>query len=106
MKLKSPFGGAVHPALYAGAYTALKLGAKKVTRISGKKEKTALPNLRRFDYGLAFGVETEWRRLLLDVRLNLGLADVMTELDGAARLHQHEGTVKNLTPVVMTGFRF
>lgn len=96
--------------LFTGPYFALKLSARKVVQTWKKEEITKLDNVKNFDYGSVFGTSVEFRplnqQLSLDLRLNFGLASIMKTLEGGTRLYDDAGAVKNISFIILAGYKF
>ena len=96
--------------LYLGPYAALKLKAQKHTEIWGEKEDSALPNVKNYDYGIVLGIGTEFELrsgcLILEVRSNWGMADIMNMPAGYIRLYEEKDRIRNFAVVFMTGYQF
>lgn len=110
LKYEIPLKGRFRPVLLLGPYGALKLSAKKDTEIWGRSDSADLSNVTRFDYGAVFGTGLELDlgtgRLILELRYNLGLKNIMTIPKGVVRLYEDRDSVRNFAFVVMTGYRF
>jgi hypothetical protein len=96
--------------LYLGPYAALKLKAQKHTEIWGEKEDSDLPNVKNYDYGIVLGIGTEFKlrsgSLILELRSNWGLADILTMPAGYIRLYEEKDSIRNFAVVFITGYQF
>jgi hypothetical protein len=102
--------GRVRPGLLLGPYAAYRLDAVGRLMDHGDVDTRRLSTVSGFDYGLVTGLDTDVivgaGRLLLDLRLNWGLADVMREADGFTPLHDTPGRVQVLSLAFSTGYGF
>lgn len=96
--------------LYLGPYAALRLKAQKHTEIWGEKEDSDLPNVKNYDYGIVLGIGTEFKlrsgSLILELRSNWGLADILTMPAGYIRLYEEKDSIRNFAVVFITGYQF
>lgn len=110
LKYKIPLKGSLKPNIFFGPYVALNISAKKITEIWKKKEISDLKNVKKLDYGLVFGGCTRFDlfsgKLIFDIRLNLGLAGIMTKHEDYLEYFNSDASARNLVIVVMTGFQF
>mgnify|MGYP005725352509 CR=1 FL=1 len=103
--LKLPF----KPGLLLGPYAAFKLDADRTLDIWGEKETKNLSCVKNFDYGLVFAINSEfsaWRPMMLEMRLNFGLANTMEQPEEFTEIFEDAGKVTVLAFTLMTGFRF
>jgi hypothetical protein len=102
--------GRVRPGVVAGPYVACRLAAVGRLTDRGESVTRAISTVRSLDYGMVLGFDTEvltaGGRLLFDLRLNWGLADIMREGDGFIPLHQSSGKVQVLSLGLSCGYEF
>ena len=102
--------GRVRPGIATGPYVAYRLAAVGRLMDRGETVTRAIPTVRSLDYGVVLGLDTEvvtpGGRLLFDLRLNWGLADIMRETDGVIPLHHTPGRVQILSLGLSTGYGF
>ena len=99
-----------HPAILAGAYSSIKLSSNKSIRLPDEEITGEVSSVNSFDYGIVFGIATEfsaWNgEIIIDLRLNWGLANVLSQPDNFIDLYNDPGTVKTRAITLMTGYRF
>ncbi|UCG42027.1 MAG: PorT family protein [candidate division WOR-3 bacterium] len=102
--------GGVRPGVYVGPFAAYRLDAAGTLVYRGEPDTRILETVRQFDYGLVFGIDSDIAagigRLVLDARLNWGLADVMYPARGHIPVLETPGRVQVLSLGLMTGYRF
>lgn len=110
LEYRIPLQGRLRPNLFIGPYGALKLSADKQTVTQGKEERVELDNVSTLDYGLMIGGSVEHDvfsgQLILDVRSNLGLKNIMTVPDAYIRLYEEDDKIRNFAFSLMIGYRF
>lgn len=110
LKYEIPLEGRFRPGIFLGPYAAFKLSAKKHTEIWGRKETADLTNVQSFDYGAVIGGGVEYDlgpgRLILELRYNLGLKNILTMPEGFIRLYEDKDSVRNFALLIMTGYKF
>lgn len=101
-----------HPALMAGPYASVKLGARRITEVDGIREKTSLSNMRPVDFGLAAGFGTAFHvargQLVLDFRATYSLVNVMDRVEGYVPDYygSNDAYARNMSIVLTLGYRF
>jgi len=99
-----------NPVITAGPFFALKLSSDKIIRIADKEITGGVSGVNDIDYGLVFGIGAEFPawdgQIILDVRMNWGFANVMTQPDNFLSVSDDPGTVKTRAVILMTGYRF
>jgi len=102
--------GAFSTRIFAGPYVALKLKAEKQTIIWKEEGKTALENVKKFDYGLLLGLGGEYDigsgQVLLELRSGLGLKNIMGVPSGTISLYPERDHIRNFYFSVMMGYAF
>lgn len=105
-----PLDWVFHPAITAGAYSSIKLNSNKRIRIPNKEITGTVSSVNTFDYGIILGIATEitaWEgELIFDLRINWGLANVLSRPAGYISQYNDPGTVKTRAVALMTGYRF
>jgi hypothetical protein len=105
-----PLGWDFHPVILAGPFAALKLSSDKQIRILDEETSGEVSSVNDFDYGLVFGIGAEFSawdgELIFDLRINWGLANVMTQSNEYISISNDQGTVKTRAVTLMTGYRF
>jgi hypothetical protein len=99
----------VRPTLLAGPYGAVKLSANRVIDVWGERDTESLPNVRNMDYGLVLGVGAEFsawaRTLIVELRLDWGLANSMTQREEYTDLFADPGRMNVVAMSLMAGYR-
>jgi hypothetical protein len=107
---KLQFEWSFYPTITAGPYAALKLSSDKQIIIAGEEFKGEVSSVNSFDYGLVIGLGAEFNfwdgQIILDLRINWGLSNIMTQPDEFISLSDNPGTVKTRAVTFMTGYRF
>ena len=105
-----PLDWGFNPKIIAGPFAALKLSSDKQIRISNEEINGNVSSVNNLDYGLVFGINTEFAawdgELIFDLRINWGFANVMTQPDEFISVSDDSGTVKTRAVTLMTGYRF
>jgi len=105
-----PFDWGFNPMIIAGPFAALKLSGNKQIRFLNEEINGEVSNVNNFDYGIVFGIVTEfsaWNgELIFDLRINLGFTNVLSQPDDFISLYDDPGTVKTRAITLMTGYRF
>lgn len=108
-KYNFPVTTSISAGVSAGPYGAIKINAKRHSRIDGVSESIKLENVRDFDYGLVLGLFSDVvlrdSNLVLELRYNHGLPNIMTPLQNIARISDKQGTVKNRSFIIFMGVR-
>jgi len=96
--------------VYAGPYVAVNLAAKRESRIDDVYESLVLENVKRYDYGLVLGLNTNFvikeKQMIFDLRYNHGLYNIMDPIKSAPRVSEENGWVKNRSWIVLLGIQF
>lgn len=106
-----PLDWSFNPVITAGPFFALKLSSNKTIRIADE-EITAgvVSSVNDIDYGLVFGIGAEFPawdgQIIFDVRMNWGIANVMTQQEDFISVSDDPGTVKTRAVILMIGYRF
>lgn len=105
-----PLDWDLHMALTAGAYSSIKLNSNKRISLPNEEAIGEVSSVNSFDYGIIFGMATEfaaWEgELIFDLRVNWGLANVLSRPADFISLYDDPGTVKTRAITLMTGYRF
>ncbi|MBT8387274.1 MAG: PorT family protein [Ignavibacteria bacterium] len=105
-----PLDWGFNPKIIVGPFAALKLSSDKQIRISNEEINGNVSSVNNLDYGLVFGINTEFTawdgELIFDLRINWGFANVMTQPDEFISISDDLGTVKTRAVTLMTGYRF
>jgi hypothetical protein len=105
-----PLDWGFHPIIIAGPFAAIKLSSDKQIRISNEEISSNVSSVNDLDYGFVFGIGAEFvawdGKLIFDLRINWGFADVMTQSPEFISLYDDPGTVKTRAVTLMTGYRF
>lgn len=108
-KLKLPLTESIATGLVVGPYFAINIGAKRQSQIDGISERIKLGNVSRFDYGLIAGLYSDFvvgnLKLVLDLRYNHGLANVMQAVENSVSISGEDGTVRNKSLNILLGVR-
>ncbi len=98
------------PIIIAGPFGAVKLSSDKKIKISNEEITSNVSSVNDLDYGLVFGFGAEFAawdgQIILDLRINWGFANVMTQPGEFISLYDDPGTVKTRAVTLMTGYRF
>jgi hypothetical protein len=74
-----------------GPYAALKLNAKRITRIEGVTDKMDMSNVKNSDFGLIGGYAFDFnmlsRKMLIDFRASYSLINMMDKIEGNLPLY-------------------
>jgi hypothetical protein len=105
-----PLGWSFYPAITAGVYSSVKLRSNKTISLPDEEIRGEVSSVNNFDYGIVFGIASEfpsWNgEITFDLRLNWGLANVLSQPDGFININDDPGTVKTRAITFMTGYRF
>jgi hypothetical protein len=110
LKYSLPLEWQIKPSLFLGPYFAFKLSASRTLDIEGEKNTREVPAINDFDYGVVFAINTEFsawtQNLLLEFRINWGLANAMDQPEEYTAIYSDAGRVTVLAFTFMTGIRF
>ena len=99
-----------HPVITAGPFAALKISSEKQIKLSDEEINGNISNVSNFDYGVVFGIGAEFAawdgELIIDLRINWGFANVLSQPDDFIRISDDPGTVKTRAITLMIGYRF
>ena len=105
-----PLGWSFHPAITSGFYSSLKLSGNKTISLPGKEINEKVSSVNNFDYGIIFGIASEFPawdgEIIFDLRLNWGLANVLSKPANNKSLYDDPGTVKTRAVTLLAGYRF
>jgi len=105
-----PLGWSFHPAITAGTYSSIKLSSNKTITLPNEEINGDVSSVSNFDYGIVFGIATEFTAwngdIVFDLRLNWGFANVLSPPDHFISLSDDPGTVKTRAITLLTGYRF
>ena len=105
-----PLNWSFYPAITAGVYSSVKLSSNKTISLPDEEIIGTVSSVNGFDYGIVFGISTEFSawsgEIIFDLRLNWGLAHVLSQPDGFININDDPGTVKTRAVTLMTGYRF
>ncbi len=108
-KLRAPEGWRVRPDLLLGGFGSLTLGARRTLTERGASDTRSLSNVRAFDYGLSFGVETRVpllsRTFSVEARFEWGLGNAMSQPPGYTDLFDDPGKINVVALSVLFGWR-
>ena len=97
-------------AITVGTYSSIKLNSNKIISLPNKEISGKVSSVNNFDYGIIFGIVTEftaWEgELIFDLRINWGLANVLSRPADFISLYDDPGKVKTRAITLMTGYRF
>ena len=101
-----------HPILFLGPYGSIKLVATRITEFDGDRIEENMENVKTTDFGLTFGFGYDFElpkgEIVIDLRCNYGLIDMMEYTDG--HIPDYDGPAKeraqNVSILVMFGYRF
>lgn len=106
-KLRLALSEATTTGVLAGPYFAVNAGARRHSRIDGARQDVTLKNVHTFDYGLVAGAYTDtvvWNRtLMLELRYNHGLSNIMDSLENSISVSEQHGTVRNRCFAILIG---
>jgi hypothetical protein len=110
LQYKIPVKWRLKPSILGGPYAAFKLSADRTLEIWGERDTRDVSSVNSLDYGFVFAVESEFsvlsRNMMVELRLNWGLANVMNQPDGFTDLFEDAGRVSVMAASLMTGLRF
>lgn len=108
---KFPLVGDTHFVLHAGPYLAFatdgkwKMKGESVDAFSDNAESVGL-KLKRFDFGLAFGIGAEFGKINAGINCDLGLVNIADskaiQIDGI----EYGGSIKNMSVSLSLGYKF
>ena len=105
-----PLNWSFYPAITAGVYSSIKLSSNKTISLPNEEISGNVSSVNGFDYGIIFGIASEfpaWNgEITFDLRLNWGLANVISKPDNYISLYDDPGTVKTRAITFLTGYRF
>ena len=74
-----------------GPYAALKLDARRITKIEGQSNKTEMGNVKNSDFGVIGGYAFDFnmisRKMLIDLRASYSLVNMMEKIEGNIPLY-------------------
>ena len=107
---KLPFDWGFKPGIIAGPFAALKISSDKKIKIADEEVSGTVSNVNSIDYGLVFALGAEFNvwngQIILNLRINWGFSNVMSQPDEFISLFDNPGTVKTRAVIFMTGYRF
>ena len=93
-----PFDWSIKPRIIAGPFAAIKISSDKKIKIGDEEISGSVSSVNNIDYGIVFGLGAEfsaWNgQIILDLRINWGFANVMTQPNDFISLSDDPGTVK------------
>ncbi len=96
--------------MYTGPFAAKKLNANKHLEYEGIQKIESLDCVKDFDYGMVMGLSSEFkvgtRQMLIDLKFNWGLYNMMSQPDNYINLYDDPGRVRNLSLTLLIGYRF
>ena len=105
-----PFDWSFYPSINAGIYSSIKLSSNKTISLPDEEIIGEVSSVNSFDYGIMVGIASEfplWNgEIIFDLRINWGLANVLSQPDDFINLYDDPGTVKTRAVTLMTGYRF
>jgi len=112
LKFKIPIKGTITPGIFIGPYLAINTKARVLETEYGITTEIDMEEFAKsMDYGLVFGGCVEFKlnfgKLILDVRYNLGLVNVVKNLGTlTSGVLDDDDSVKNRSFTIMIGFAF
>ncbi|MGB5848881.1 MAG: porin family protein [Ignavibacteriaceae bacterium] len=107
---KLPFDWSFKPGIIAGPFAALQISNDKQIQIADEEITGTVSSVNSIDYGLVFALGAEFNawdgQIVLDLRINWGFSNVMSQPDEFISLSDNPGTVKTRAVIFMTGYRF
>jgi hypothetical protein len=105
-----PFNWSFKPVIIAGPFAALKLRSDKQLQLTDEEITGTVSSVNSIDYGLVFALGAEFNtsigQIILELRINWGISNIMTKPDAYIRLSENPGTVQTRAIIFMTGYRF
>ncbi len=103
-----------HPGFYVGPYGALKLHAKRITKIDGERVEENPSNVKNGDFGLIGGLSYDFDmpngQLIAELRFNYSLINIMYPIDGYIPSYDgpdlDEERARNVSLALLIGYRF
>jgi hypothetical protein len=96
--------------VYTGPFAAIKLNAIGHLQYEGIQKIESLDCVKDFDYGMVVGLGSEFKvgtgQMLIDLKFNWGLHNIMSQPDDYIDLYDDPGRVRNLSLILLTGYRF
>jgi len=95
--------------LYTGPYGAVKLRAKKISVTWDRTENESLTNAKTLDFGVTAGIYTEvpfkTGAIIIDLRVSFGFLNTLGRPENFVPVSDNDGTLKNVTGVILLGFK-
>jgi len=105
-----PLDWGFRPAIIAGPYSSIKLSSNKKIKLTDEEINEEVSSVNSFDYGIVFGIATEFSAwegdIIFDLRVNWGLANILSQPSDFISIIDDPGTVKTRAVTLMTGYRF
>jgi hypothetical protein len=96
--------------VHTGPFAAIKLNATGHLEYEGIQKIESLDCVKDFDYGMVMGLGSEFKvgtgQMLIDLKFNWGLHNMMSQPDDYIDLYEDPGRVRNLSLILLTGYRF
>ena len=109
IKYKAPLNS-INFNVYTGPFAAIKLNANGHLEYEGIQKIESLDCVKDFDYGMVMGLGSEFKvgtgQLLIDLKFNWGLHNMMSQPDEYIDLYENPGRVRNLSLTLLTGYSF
>jgi len=107
---KLPFDWSFKPGIIAGPFTALKISSDKQIQIAHEEITGMVSSVNNIDYGFVFAINSEFKvwngELIIELRVNWGLSNMMTQPDEFISISDDPGTVQTRAVTLMTSYRF
>jgi hypothetical protein len=107
---KIPVDWSFRPGIIIGPFIALKLNSNKKIKIGDEEVSGAISSINDFDYGVLLALGTELDGLggsiTLDLRLNWGLSNMMSQPNEYISISDDPGNVQTRAITLMVGYRF
>jgi len=105
-----PLDWSFYPVVTAGFYSSIKLSSNKTISLPDEEINEEVSSVNNFDYGIIFGIASEfsaWNgEIIFDLRLNWGLANVLSKPANYISLYDDPGTVKTRAVTLLAGYCF
>ena len=105
-----PLGWDFRTAIVAGPYSSFKLSSDKTIKLPDEEIYGEVSSVNDFDFGVVFGIATEFSvasgEIILDLRVNWGIVNVLSQPAVFISIYDDPGTVKTRAVTLMTGYRF
>jgi hypothetical protein len=99
----------VRPSILFGPYAGLRLSSNRTIDSWGERDTRSLSSVKALDYGLMCGIGAgfdAWSQpLILEARLEWGLAGTMSPLEQATDLHDSPGKVNLISVTFLVGWK-